>query len=195
MSAAPRSRWASAAVLATVLAVCGAGLAMGGSGRPWAVGTVTAGGVSLPVSAPGNALVPVVPALGLVALLAPVAVWVTRGYGRLFGGLLLVAVGLTIGTVTALVAADPGPGLALAAGPAVGQVEAVPVGVAVTGWPWVAVAGAVLVAAAGMLVLLRGRHWPTISTRYQRTGRSAPVAAADRPDQLWSALDRGEDPT
>jgi hypothetical protein len=55
---------------------------------------------------------------------------------------------------------------------------------------WVAVAGGLLLAATGVLVARRGRHWRALGARYDApTGR--PPTDAD----LWSALDRGEDPT
>jgi uncharacterized membrane protein (TIGR02234 family) len=50
---------------------------------------------------------------------------------------------------------------------------------------------------AGLLALRYGRLWPAMSGRYER-GTARPRAAAaptDRPEDLWKALDRGEDPT
>jgi uncharacterized membrane protein (TIGR02234 family) len=53
---------------------------------------------------------------------------------------------------------------------------------------------------AGLLALRYGRLWPGMSGRYERGGaprpqrRPAPVDP-DRPEDLWKALDRGEDPT
>ena len=66
--------------------------------------------------------------------------------------------------------------------------------------------GGVLLLLAGVLVITRGRDWPGKSSRYEApTGRRvvAPGAAAKRtagtepssPNDLWKALDRGEDPT
>jgi uncharacterized membrane protein (TIGR02234 family) len=58
-------------------------------------------------------------------------------------------------------------------------------------WPYVALAGATLLTAAGALAVVRGRGWGAMSARYD-----APVG--DRPvneSSLWDALDRGEDPT
>lgn len=45
-----------------------------------------------------------------------------------------------------------------------------------------------LLAAAGVLVAVRGPRWPALGAKYE-----APAAPTDR--DAWDALDRGEDPT
>jgi uncharacterized membrane protein (TIGR02234 family) len=64
------------------------------------------------------------------------------------------------------------------------------------------VAAGLLGAAAGLLVVARGRQWPGMGRRYERSGSSptAPSPARaqtdeDRAQAAWQALDRGEDPT
>ena len=56
-----------------------------------------------------------------------------------------------------------------------------------------------LMAAAGLLVVLRGRSWPGMGRRYERPGSPAaparPQTDEDRAQAAWRALDRGEDPT
>ncbi|WP_030955513.1 TIGR02234 family membrane protein, partial [Streptomyces sp. NRRL S-481] len=69
-----------------------------------------------------------------------------------------------------------------------------------TAWPYVAALGGVLLLLAGLLALRYGRLWPAMSGRYERDGaprprRKAPAVDPDRPEDLWKALDRGEDPT
>ncbi|MDR3080879.1 MAG: TIGR02234 family membrane protein, partial [Streptomyces sp.] len=68
-----------------------------------------------------------------------------------------------------------------------------------TAWPYIAVLGGALILLAGLLALRYGRLWPTMSGRYERGGAPRPRRAApvdpDRPEDLWKALDRGEDPT
>ena len=66
-------------------------------------------------------------------------------------------------------------------------------------WPYVTVAGGMLILLAGLLALRFGKRWPAMSGRYERDGtprpRKAAVVDPDRPEDLWKALDRGEDPT
>ena len=61
-------------------------------------------------------------------------------------------------------------------------------------WPVLTVVGGVLVAASGALIAWRGHRWRSMSARYE----VAPTAAANdarAAATLWTALDRGEDPT
>ncbi|HEY9240910.1 MAG TPA: Trp biosynthesis-associated membrane protein, partial [Streptosporangiaceae bacterium] len=61
-------------------------------------------------------------------------------------------------------------------------------------WRWVAVAGAVLIVAAGLLAAWRGTRWPVMSSRYDRPARHRPSPSTD-PAALWEALSQGIDPT
>lgn len=90
---------------------------------------------------------------------------------------------------------------ALAFGASFGQARA-----ALTVWPWVAAAGGLLVALAGLLVLTGGRRWPGPAERFERTAGASPEAPAGTtpapepvpdaaPARTWDALSRGEDPT
>jgi len=58
-------------------------------------------------------------------------------------------------------------------------------------WPYVALLGGVLIIAAGLLVVVRGRSWAAMSSRYDAPVERVPVGEAS----LWDSLDRGEDPT
>jgi hypothetical protein len=61
------------------------------------------------------------------------------------------------------------------------------------GWPVLTAAGGLAVAAVGALTIARGGRWPAMGARYERPAQRGQPAA--RPEQLWEALDRGEDPT
>ena len=58
------------------------------------------------------------------------------------------------------------------------------------GLAWAAVG---FVCASGVVLALRGSSWPPLASRF---GESPdPGADEPAPDELWKALDRGEDPT
>ncbi|MDQ3474983.1 MAG: Trp biosynthesis-associated membrane protein [Actinomycetota bacterium] len=77
---------------------------------------------------------------------------------------------------------------------------------------WLALAGGGLILAVGLMTILRSKRWPVIGARYDRNSRPAP-ASSPRPSStvdaqggddgpgafeersMWSALERGEDPT
>lgn len=185
---------------ALVLVALGAGLALLGFGRTWA--TAVTGQEGLPrvvVTVSGTDLVPFGAAVPLVALAGVAGLVATRGPGRRAVGVLL----LLSGGAGALLAARAGVSLhdASGAGGAVDRIVSERTGVLVAGVPvsttswWVAAAlGSVLVAAGGLLALLRGGRWPALGRRYERTG-SAATGPQDREESAWDLLDQGLDPT
>jgi uncharacterized membrane protein (TIGR02234 family) len=73
-------------------------------------------------------------------------------------------------------------------------------------WPAVVLVAGVVAVLTGVLVVLRGRAWPGMGRRYERTAGTSGTAPAvlatarpqtdeDRHQAAWKALDRGEDPT
>ncbi len=179
-------------LLAVLLAVAGGGLALLAASQTWARGMVT-GPVTIPVAAAGRTLAPLVPALGLVAIAAPIVLWAGRRVGRVLAGVVLVLAGLGLAANAVTTGQDPARALREEAGRAVAQQDARPRDVRGSAWPWVATAGGALTAASGALTLARGRRWPAMSARYER---SRPAAGAARESaRMWDALDRGDDPT
>ena len=126
------------------------------------------------------------------------AVFAVRRAGRFAVAALLALSGA--GTIAAaLTGATDGSALDEKAAEATGDSSATVAALTHTGWPYVAAAGGVLLLLAGLLALRYGRLWPAMSGRYER-GTARPRRAAvpvdpDRPEDLWKALDRGEDPT
>jgi uncharacterized membrane protein (TIGR02234 family) len=198
---APR-RELGTAVAGTALA---GGLALISGGQGWADVTVDRTAPLPPVSAvlTGAEAAPLVPAAGLVLLAAAVALLAVRGAGRGVVAVLVAAAGgvLVWSGIRALAgglgtaAADlPGAGAAGESGVVVDLVA---------GWPVLALLAGLLGVAAGLLVVVRGRSWPGMGRRYERTGAAPdhrPAAARpqtddDRAEAAWRALDRGEDPT
>ncbi|MFF5443662.1 TIGR02234 family membrane protein [Streptomyces sp. NPDC012888] len=183
---------------ALLLGALGATVVLLASGRTWARGTTAVAGGTMPLTADGRAVTGVPAALAIVGLAALVAVFAVRGRGRLVVSGLLAASGLGAAVAAVAGAADR-TALADQAARTTADTAAQVAGLTHTAWPYVTAAGAVLILAAGLLALRYGRAWPAMGGRYERDGGPrAPRRAAvdpDRPEDLWKALDRGEDPT
>jgi uncharacterized membrane protein (TIGR02234 family) len=208
-SPAPARRELTAAVLALAL---GGALALSSSSQPWADVTIVRQ-APLPPTAEvltGGQAAPLVSACGLLLLAAAVAVIAVRGVGRVVVGLLVaVAGGVLAWSGLRGVTGKLDLGLAdVTSSVGLGRAEVTSDPVA--GWPALALVAGVLGVLAGLLIVLRGRRWPGMGRRYDRTGTAAgqdpstPGAAArparpesdeDRHQAAWKALDRGDDPT
>ena len=178
-------------------AVAGA-LALSAAGQRWAEVTAERRPPLPPVSGwlTGGDAAPLVPAAGLVLLAAAVALLAARGAGRAVVGLLMVAAGAALVWSGARVQAG---GVADAAadlpGLAGGSVTATTVDAAVL-WPVLSVVAGLLAGAAGVLAAARGRAWPGMAGRYERTEATPREPSPEaRAEDAWKAIDRGEDPT
>ncbi|MFD9501643.1 TIGR02234 family membrane protein [Streptomyces sp. NPDC060035] len=205
----PRARAASAPDSAGSRRSLGAGLLLGAagatvvllaSGQKWAEGTAAVGGGTLPLTADGQDVTGLPAALAVVGLAALVAVFAVRGGGRMIVAGLLALSGLGAGLSSYLGASDSA-ALDEKAAQTTGHTSATVEALSHTAWPYVTAVGGLLILLAGLLALRYGSRWPAMSGRYERDGtprpRKAPRAAPDpdRPEDLWKALDRGEDPT
>ncbi|MFJ8994594.1 TIGR02234 family membrane protein [Streptomyces sp. NPDC102279] len=176
----------------------GATVALLSTRQSWAEGTATVAGGAFPLTATGSDVTGVPAALAIVGLAALVAVFAVRRSGRLLVSVLLALSGA--GTVVAAVlGAGDTSALDEQAAAASGNTAATAAGLSHTAWPYVAAAGGALILLAGLLAVRYGRLWPAMSGRYERDGTPRPRKAKpvdpDRPEELWKALDRGEDPT
>lgn len=200
---APGRRELTTAVLGAVLA---GALALSAGGQAWALVTAERRAPLPPVSADlsGAEAAPLVPAAGLVLLAAAVALLAVRGAGRAVVGLLAAAAGgaLLWSGLRALTGGldDAGSDLPGLGGATVDGTSA-DVSAA---WPLLVVLAGLVAVATGALAVLRGRTWPAMGRRYERTdggpaAQGAPAARPrtdeDRAVDAWKALDRGEDPT
>jgi uncharacterized membrane protein (TIGR02234 family) len=181
--------------LVALVAIVGGLVAWLAAGREWSHGVAGHAPNVLAVTAKGSDLSGAVTTLGPASAAAALVLFATRGAARQVLGLLLAAGGVGIGVASVLARGHAARTLADKAtakgiGGAVG-------GVATNSWWILAVAGGVVVAAAGVVTLLKGRDWPGMSSRYEKAERAKAVAAsaAASPKGLWDALDRGEDPT
>ena len=195
---ATSSRRSLAAAL--LLGAVGAAVVLIASGQVWAEGSAAVGGGSVPLDADGRDVTGVPAALAVVGLAALVAVFAVRGAGRLLVSVLLTLSGAGAAAAAFLGASDS-TALNERAARTTGDSAATIDALSHTGWPYVTAAGGVLILLAGLLALRYGRQWPAMSGRYERDGararaaRRAPVVDPDRPEDVWKALDRGEDPT
>ncbi|MGW4030908.1 TIGR02234 family membrane protein [Streptomyces sp. NPDC004838] len=194
--AADRGRRSLAAAL--LLGAVGATVVLLASGQIWAEGTADVGGGTLPLDADGGDVTGVPTALAIVGLAALVAVFAVRRAGRFLVSALLALSGAGAALASFLGASDAD-ALDEKAAETTGDAAATIDGLTHTAWPYVTMAAGVLILLAGLLALRYGRLWPTMSGRYERDGsprsRKAPTVDPDRPEDLWKALDRGEDPT
>ncbi|WP_413756760.1 TIGR02234 family membrane protein [Streptomyces sp. MMBL 11-3] len=186
--------------LALLFGALGAAVVLLATRRGWSDGTATVAGGEFPLSAAGSDVTGVPAALAIVGLASLVAVFAVKRAGRLLVAALLALSGA--GTVaSALLGLSDSSALDEQAAAATGDTAATVDTMTHTGWPYVAAAGGLLLLLAGLLALRYGRSWPAMSGRYERDGsvrpRRAARAAADpeRPEEIWKALDRGEDPT
>ncbi|MEU3974652.1 TIGR02234 family membrane protein [Streptomyces bacillaris] len=183
-----------------LLGAVGATVVLLASGQTWAEGLAATSGGALPLTADGQDVTGAPAALAIVGLAALVAVFAVRGVGRRTVAVLLALSGLGA-TVSAWVGASDSTALDEQAARTTGDTAATINALTHTAWPYVTAAGGLLILLAGLLALRYGSRWPTMSGRYERDGtprpRKAPRTAPDpdRPEELWKALDRGEDPT
>lgn len=202
----PRSEAAGSAragrlslAVALLCGALGAAVALLATRQQWSRGTVTVAGGSFPLTANGSDVTGVPAALAVVGLAALVAVFAVRRAGRFAVAALLALAGA--GTVAAaLLGASDSSALDDKAAEVSGDTSAAVEALSHTAWPYVAAVGGLLLLLAGVLALRYGRLWPAMSGRYERAGaprprRTAAAGDPDRPEELWKALDRGEDPT
>jgi len=189
--------------LAFLAAVAGAGVVLLSSGRDWVtVAVATARGGS--VAADGSTAAPGAAAIALVAAAGAVALVTSGRVARVVvAGLLLVA-GAAVAALSVPVWQAPRSAADAAVVKVTGTVGGQDASTArVTPWPAVSAAGGLLVAAGGLVGLVRGRRWSGPARRFE----PAPIAGAvpataeaarserDRRSDDWDSLSRGDDPT
>lgn len=190
------------ALLVTVLLLAAASAALGAAAAlGWArqVFDVPLRG-AVPVGVDGSAVAPGLGALALVALAGIAALLAVGGRPRRVLGLLVLAaaalpawwaLGVLAGWTDLAAIAERSADLASRSRPRGGPALR-PVG------PGAAVLAALLLAAAGLLLVGRGHRMPRLGARYRAPAarRAAPPdSARDRERALWDSLDAGEDPT
>ena len=202
------------------MVLAASGLALLAWTQVWVNATVAQSGSSLQsLPVPGATAAPGVSALARAGLALAGALSIAGPVVRVFLGVLEVLLGFSVSLSAFLAITDPAAASAGAVTDATGisgadsVVDAV-VSAAVTPWPFVALLAGVVMAGAGVGILVTARHWPGPTSRYQavRFAAAEPAGAtdadasgpADTPDDSapdrdavddWDGLSRGEDPT
>jgi uncharacterized membrane protein (TIGR02234 family) len=163
-----------------------------------------AGGATSDVAVAGATIVPVLAPLSLAVLALGAALSIVGRVLRLVFGALTVVIAVVLATlITPLLFGVPASAVApsvtevtgIAGDAAVGDLIA---SMATTVWPFVAAVAVVLLAAAGVFVVVTGTRWPTGGRKYEAAARRAARRTADGPlDAVdsWDDLSRGDDPT
>ncbi len=187
--AAASSREYAAALAGLVL---GAALMLLALAQDWIRATATApGSPAISIVLSGRALVPIAAGAAIVLLAGAAGVVAARNRWRVTIGIVLVVVasGAVIAVAMFAVAGPPAARLVAELGvPATAVTTSI--------WWLVCLFGAVLADLAGLAVVVRGRSWPVMTSRYERKAtRTQNNPTGNSAARIWDALDRGEDPT
>ena len=184
--------------LTVVALIAAGGLGLIGSTQTWVVASLADG--DLPVT--GSAAVPVLQPLMLTALALGLVLTLVGKVLRYVLGALAVALGIGVAAlVTPIAIAPPVSAVAPAVTARTGitgseGIAALVLGTSSTPWPVITIVVALLIAAAGVAVLLTAHRWTRGGRRYATDTRATRDAAAplDAVDS-WDDLSRGDDPT
>lgn len=183
-----------------VLLAVAAGIIMLAAGRAvWITGTVD--GIAGPVraSAVGSDAAPGLAGMALVAMAAAVAATTSGRIARWVSVVAMAGVGagvIALSLRAVLAAPDVLGSVAAADSGTTGVLEATG---SANAWPWVAVAGSVLLLVAAGGAAVGGRRWAALGGKYERPGGddAAQVGGArgERVDSDWDRVTRGDDPS
>ncbi|MDN5916729.1 MAG: Trp biosynthesis-associated membrane protein [Pseudonocardia sp.] len=184
--------------LACLLLLAGAGILYVSGSLSWFSVTVpTATRGPMATSATGAQLQPAITAVAALLLAAVAATVALSGIARRLLGVLVALAGIAAGwTTIAQVITPPTPAELVSAreGLSTGGQPIDTSEVTAAAWPWLAVAGAVVAVAAGVLLVVRERRMARLGARYAASG--TPTEAPTDPDRAaWEQLDDGRDPT
>jgi len=162
--------------------------------RAWASATVRTPGLPTDrVAVSGVDAAPVLAGVAIVVVAGGLAVVAAGGWLRQLVGLLIAAVA-GFAALRALTLNADGAALhrALQESPAYLAAATRPL-VDAAAWPWLAALAFAVASVLGVVVAARGRGWPRMSSRYERT--VAPTVELTDEADLWRVQDQGQDPT
>lgn len=181
-----------------LVALLGAAILFGASTQTW----VTAIGLTdmaqtQSAEIPGSDISEAVPAVALVALAAAVATSVARSVGRWIISVVLFAAGVFGLASAGSVTLTPRTSSLRALSDITGTTEFA--AEYTLNWGvYAAMAGGLLIAAAGLVAFIFGRSWPvrTASKKYSRSAASGAETDAEVDEyDLWDGLSEDDDPT
>jgi hypothetical protein len=163
----------------TVLALLVLGALTFGTGSPtWVTTTVaTALEPEVAVAASGTSAAPGVGAGALVLLAAGIACALTGRVARYVALVIAAAAGVLVVVSTLVVVGDPVPAATAAASASSGVTDLTSP-VALTAWPWAAVATGVLAVVVAVWGIVAARGWTATSGRHERADQTAAPGAA-----------------
>jgi hypothetical protein len=177
-----------------------AGLTLIAWTQQWLTVTLTEPGHD-PLPVDGSIAAPALAALSLAALALAAALAIAGIGFRYLLGVLQLLLGASISLSAILVFSNPvgaaEPAVTDATGIAgASSVASIVDSTSLSAWPALTLAFGVLIAAAGIGILVTARVWPRSSKKYSAV-RMEPVASDEMPDAVdsWDELSRGDDPT
>lgn len=186
-------------LLVAVVLLCGA-VGVMATTQTWL--EVTLHGVAAkPLTVAGSAAVSVATPLSLAVLALGAVLAITGTIMRHVLGALAVIIAAVQGYLTAHVAfATPTSAVASTVTKSTGITGAQPVAdlvahITPTAWPFVALAAWIVLAAAGVAVLVTARRWPSSGRKYRMASGHRAAAGPLNAVDSWDGLSRGEDPT
>ena len=184
----PRDRGFAPAV---AVGLAGAALAAVAGARTWASAEGDAAGLRVEAAVTGAESQPLVSALALVALAAWGVLLVTRGRARRVVALvgLAAALGAFVAVLLAFGDVQDDALAAVMDRGATGDVFAT----SLSPWYYLSAVGTLLAVAGLAVAVVRAPRWPAMGSRYDAP--TARPTSSDAEEDMWRALDAGEDPT
>ena len=148
----------------------------------------------------GQVGAPALSALALTSLVLVGALSIAGPFFRIVFGVLQALIGVAIVFSAVLAVTAPvsaaGPAISVATGVAGDEsVAALVASIALTPWPWAALASGVLIIVLGAAIVVTGRRCPGSTRKYQTTTRLEPTDAKRTSVDDWDSLSGGDDPT
>lgn len=195
-------RWAK--LVALLLTLAGAAAGLGSWALVWfTIDLVPGAALAESIEVMGETAAPALAALSLAALALTAALAIAKTVLRVILAVIEIAIGIAMGVSAVAALVDPLaaslPAIATATGLEGHAAGLLAQSLTVAPWPYLALGGALIVVAAGVLVALTARRWPGASQRFDATPPTSPQGGSSAPQSSpvsdWDSLSAGDDPT